>query len=319
MVGHFSSPSAATCVELLHRDNAVRWLAAAIEAFWNGVHFDKAIQQGNTQRMHLACANISPREKPGSHWVALRLSLSWQPQVDGRQHRQVRPETPPDTTPAPRSVARPIDEKLRCLFGTHFFYVDAMATNYYMTRIPMSHELCHNKLQPGMELGPTNSLLLVWMRTVIEGKPYFLRHVIVGPSSVCEGLGLFFWGGRPKIGLALGSYTGKESSLFATQDLAEEYASSMPSAQRNYSLLCKRNGGWVVVDGSDAGDEGFLSFVNDPHGVRNHANTFFDDGGKLCLKSVPSKYDLSRPHESNSAAELLCRYRPDNDFFVVVP
>jgi hypothetical protein len=55
MVGHFSSPSAATCVELLHRDNAVRWLAAAIEAFWNGARMEQTLPKQFIKATHSAC------------------------------------------------------------------------------------------------------------------------------------------------------------------------------------------------------------------------------------------------------------------------
>ena len=85
--------------------------------------------------------------------------------------------------------------------------------------------------------------------------------------------------------------------------------------QRNYSLLRQRDGGWVVVDASESSAECFLSFVNDPSGARHYANTYFDCNAVLKLKSLIAVYDLSLSHESNRAAELLCRYRPDNDFF----
>ena len=316
LVEAFSSPSGAANVELLHRENAVRWLAAAIEAFWNGAHFDKTIDQGNSQRMHLACANIDPRATPGTHWVALRLSLSWKPKVNRLIHRQVRLPTPPAPTPPPTLPPRPVDAKLRMLFGTHIFHDADLDVRYSMTRIPISHALCCNQLQPDMELGPTNSLLLVWVLQNRGNLPVFVRHVIVGPSSVCVGQGLFLWRSDPKLGSKLGTYTGKESSLFATEALAQEYAyTTMLPQQRNYSLLRQRDGGWVVVDASESSAECFLSFVNDPSGARHYANTYFDCNAVLKLKSLIAVYDLSLSHESNRAAELLCRYRPDNDFF----
>ena len=110
--------------------------------------------------------------------------------------------------------------------------------------------------------------------------------------------------------------------MFPSSKLAEDYAFTLPRGKRDYALVCKRGSGWVVVDASANGPECFLAFVNDPHGHRGkYSNTYFDDDGSLHVKSnVPARmvvqYDLHLPHEANAKAELLCMYRPENDFFI---
>jgi hypothetical protein len=282
--------------------------------------------------MHLACANVDPREKPGTHWVALRLSLSWEPKVNPLIHRKVRAEAssvpraqaPASPTlspkpPPPVSVPRPVDAKLRALFGTYTYRELERNVTYAMTRIPISRQLSHNKLQPDMVLDSTNSLVLVWVLEDSDNGRTYVRHVIVGPSSVCDGQGLYLWCSNMEVGSKLGMYTGTESRWFVTQALAEAHAKSMTPKQRNYSLLRKRGDGWVVVDASESSAEGFLTFVNDPHKQRTFANTYFTDHAVLRLKTLTDPYDLTLPHEANSAAELLCKYRPDDGFFPPAP
>ena len=84
-------------------------------------------------------------------------------------------------------------------------------------------------------------------------------------------------------------YSGRESSVFPSEALAEKHAFTLLPKQRNCSLLRQRLGGWVVVDASEAGAECFLTFVNDPHGSRPFANTYFDRNAVLHVKGMPSR------------------------------
>ena len=325
LVKGFSPFHSSEKVELTHRDNVVRFIASTIEDFWNGKDHPKAIDLGNMQRMHLACANSDPRGMNGTHWVAVALRFSWKPKPNRLLRRQVRRQPPSPAPPSPTlTVARPTDAKLRKLFGSRVFYVIQLHTTYCYCRIPLAPEKCFQELEDGHVLDQTNSLLLVWIVGLCDARgdtQRHERHVVVGPSSVCEGSGLFLWH-APAPGYDLGVYSGNESLPFAMESSAEAYAFTLPLEQRNFVLLRKRLGGWAVVDASVAHDECFVRFVNDPHNTNREANTRFNAHAVLSTRYVarvnlPNAYDLHQLHtaEFNKHAELLCAYRDDGAFF----